>query len=138
MTLPADLSDDQKAYCTSLLKAIGDVVLVEDEDKIDAVTALSGSGPAYVFYMIEALTAAGVDIGLSEAVAQRLAKATLRGAAELATQSDLDPSVLRENVTSPGGTTAAALEVLMSDTGLSPLMRDAVKAAYRRAKELSG
>ncbi len=135
--LPAIFTAEQKSKCESLLKAVGDVVVVQDEGLIDAVTAVSGSGPAYVFLMIETLTAAGVDVGLSEEAALQLATVTLCGAGELASISDQSPALLRENVTSPGGTTAAALDILMADEGLRALMKKAVKAAFERAKELS-
>jgi pyrroline-5-carboxylate reductase len=127
----------QKDICESLLRAVGDVVWVEDESLIDAVTAVSGSGPAYVFLLAEALTRAGVAAGLDEATASRLACATVSGAGELLTQSKLDPGTLRQNVTSPGGTTAAALAVLMRDgDGLKELMTEAVLAAQKRGREL--
>ena len=130
--------EDQKARCQSLLEAVGEVDWVADEALMDPVTAVSGSGPAYVFLLIEALAAAGVEAGLAPAHALRLARATVRGAGELASRSEDGPDQLRVNVTSPGGTTAAALEVLMAEDGLSSLMKRAVLAASARSKELAG
>ena len=128
----------QKALAQALLSGIGSVEWVDREDLIDAVTAVSGSGPAYVFYLTECLARAGAALGLPEDLAARLARATVEGAGELMHRSDLSPATLRENVTSPAGTTAAALAVLMAADGLDPLMREAVAAARRRAAELSG
>jgi len=102
------------------------------------VTAVSGSGPAYVFLLAESLARAGVAAGLPQDLAMKLARETVAGAGELLNRSPLDPSVLRQNVTSPGGTTAAALDVLMASDGLDPLMQKAVAAATRRSKELAG
>ena len=122
----------------ALLKAIGQVVRLEGEHQMDAVTGVSGSGPAYVFHMIEALAAAGEAQGLSSDMAMKLAKATVAGAGALAETADETPSQLRVNVTSPNGTTQAGLEVLMNEaTGLPPLMVATVKAATERSKELS-
>jgi len=132
------VSAAQRAMADALLRSIGVVEWVEDETLIDAVTAVSGSGPAYVFHLVECLAAAGIEAGLPADIAERLARATIEGAGELLFQSPLPPGTLRQNVTSPGGTTAAALEVLMADDGLKPLMRKAVAAAKRRAGELSG
>ena len=109
-----------------------------DEAQMDAVTAVSGSGPAYVFLLIEALSAAAEAEGLPPALAVRLARETVAGAGELARRSDEDAATLRVNVTSPGGTTAAALGVLMDEDGLSPLLGRAVSAAARRSRELAG
>jgi pyrroline-5-carboxylate reductase len=131
-------TDAQKALVDTLLSAVGRVEWVDDEALIDAVTAVSGSGPAYVFHMVEALAAAGVAAGLEPGMAARLARATVEGAGELMYQSPLDPAVLRENVTSPKGTTAAALDVLMGADGLAGLMTKAVDAAARRSRELAG
>jgi len=128
----------QKDLCTKLLESVGDVFELERESWMDAVTAVSGSGPAYVFLLIECLAAAGSAAGLPEYLAEKLALATVAGAGDLAGQSDLSPTDLRTNVTSPGGTTAAALEVLMGEGGLSPLLRKAVQAATTRSKELGG
>ncbi|MBZ0218413.1 MAG: pyrroline-5-carboxylate reductase [Fimbriimonadaceae bacterium] len=133
----ANVSAAQKDLCTALLEAIGEVAWVEDESLIDAVTAVSGSGPAYVFYLTECMAKAGVAVGLPETLAARLARATVAGAGELMRQSDLDPATLRQNVTSPGGTTAAALTVLMADNGMEPLLRTAITAAEKRSRELS-
>ena len=121
----------------ALLSAVGQVVRLEGEHQMDAVTALSGSGPAYVFHLIEALAAAGEAEGLPAGLSMQLARATVTGAAELAHRSPETAAQLRVNVTSPGGTTAAALGVLMDpDTGLPPLLRRAVKAAADRGREL--
>lgn len=129
-----DQSD--KAVAQQLLKSVGEVVWVEDDTAIDAVTAVSGSGPAYVFLFIEALIKAGIEQGLSAEQARQLALATLNGATQLATLSPEEPSVLRERVTSKGGTTAAALQVL-DQGGFSPLVQKAVNAAKVRAAELA-
>lgn len=129
----------QKARADYLLKAVGHVEWVDSEALIDAVTAVSGSGPAYVFYLAECLARAGEAAGLEPALAMRLARSTVEGAGELMFRSPETPAAqLRTNVTSPGGTTAAALDVLMAADGLPPLMRRAVAAAKRRAGELSG
>ena len=126
------------ALAHTLMQAVGQVVELDGEHQIDAVTAVSGSGPAYVFHLIEAMAAAGEAEGLSPAVAMQLARATVCGAGELAHCAPADAaSQLRINVTSPGGTTAAALAHLMDpDTGLPPLMRRAVHAAAERGREL--
>jgi pyrroline-5-carboxylate reductase len=126
-----------RALCDRLLAAVGEVAWVEDEALLDAVTAVSGSGPAYVFLLIETLAAAGVAAGLPERLALQLARATVAGSGELARQSPDSAAALREAVTSPGGTTRAALDVLMGANGLAPLMRDAVAAATRRSRELA-
>ncbi len=129
----------QRAMADALLRAIGRVEWVGDETLIDAVTAVSGSGPAYVFHMVEALAAAGEKIGLPAEIAMRLARATVEGSGELMyREPDVSAAQLRKNVTSPGGTTAAALDVLMAPDGLGDLMGRAVAAAKRRAGELSG
>jgi pyrroline-5-carboxylate reductase len=128
----------QRDMAETLLSAVGRVEWLDDEGLIDAVTAVSGSGPAYVFYLTECLARAGAAAGLPPDLAERLARATVEGAGELLHRSDLAPGTLRENVTSPGGTTAAALGVLMAAEGLDPLMREAVAAARRRAEELAG
>lgn len=121
-----------------LLSAVGDVVRLDEEAQIDAVTGVSGSGPAYVFHMIETMAAAGQAQGLSAELAMQLAKATVAGAGALALQADESPAQLRVNVTSPNGTTQAALEVLMNETdGFPALLNRAVRAATERAKELS-
>ena len=128
---------EQKAMASQLLSAVGEVVWLEREDDMDAVTAVSGSGPAYVFLVAECLAEAGRKAGLSPELAQSLARATVAGAGELLHRSDLEAATLRRNVTSPGGTTAAALAVLMGQPGLQDLMTDAVAAAVRRSRELS-
>lgn len=134
----AKAGEDHMALAERLLSAVGDVVRLDSEAQMDAVTGVSGSGPAYVFHLIEAMAAAGEAEGLDRELALRLARATVSGAGELARLSEDPPSVLRENVTSPNGTTAAALEVLMDeDSGLPPLMARAIRAAAARSKELS-
>lgn len=133
----AQVSEAEMAMAESLLSAVGETVRIEDEAMMDAITGVSGSGPAYVFHMIEALAAGGVAEGLPEDLAMRLAKATVAGAGVLAMEADDDPAQLRVNVTSPQGTTAAALEVLMDhQTGFPPLLKRAVKAAADRSREL--
>jgi pyrroline-5-carboxylate reductase len=127
----------QRRLCERLLAAIGDSAWVEDEALMDAVTAVSGSGPAYVFLLIEALAAAGINAGLPLELSLRLARATVAGAGELAMVSSETPARLRENVTSPGGTTRAALDVLMADNGLPELLDRAVAAATARSRELA-
>lgn len=129
---------EQKASVDRLLAAVGKVVWLESEDQIDLVTGVSGSGPAYVFYLAEALRDAGVAAGLPAGIAEELAIATVCGAGELMHQSGDTPAVLRQNVTSPNGTTAAALDVLMAPDGLQPVMTAAVAAAVKRAGELAG
>ena len=129
---------DQRVTCRALLAAVGEVVAIEDESLLDAVTAVSGSGPAYVFLLIECLAAAAVDAGLPADLADQLALATVSGAGALAAQSPETPETLRRNVTSPNGTTQAALDVLMADDGLKPLLARAVAAAAERSRELAG
>lgn len=124
--------------CHGLLEAVGDVAWIDDERLMDAVTAVSGSGPAYVFLLAECLAKAGVAAGLPEDLAARLARVTVSGAGELLHASPQAAEVLRRNVTSPGGTTAAALDVLMAADGLQRLMTAAVEAATRRGRELAG
>jgi pyrroline-5-carboxylate reductase len=122
-----------------LLSAVGQTVRLDTEAQMDAVTGLSGSGPAYVFHLIETMAAAGVAQGLPAELAMRLAKATVAGAGALAEQAQEDPAQLRVNVTSPQGTTAAALEVLMHpETGFPALLQKAVAAAADRSRELAG
>jgi pyrroline-5-carboxylate reductase len=128
----------QRGLAQRLLAATGKVEWVEDETLLDAVTAVSGSGPAYVFLLAEALEEAGVAAGLPRHLAEILARETVAGAGEMLHRSDLEAGVLRQNVTSPGGTTAAALEVLMGEHGLSPLMERAVAAATKRSRDLAG
>ena len=131
------VSDVDMSLAQELMSAVGQVVVLDREDLIDAVTAVSGSGPAYVFHLIEAMAAAGEAEGLPADVALKLARATVCGAGELAFQSPESAAQLRINVTSPGGTTAAALEVLMNPkTGFPALLRQAVKAAADRGREL--
>ncbi len=128
---------EQRARCEILTGAVGQVEWIEDESLMDAVTAVSGSGPAYVFLLIEVLAQAGISAGLAADLANRLALTTVAGAGALAEQTEDSPTVLRQNVTSPGGTTAAALEVLMADDGLQQLMARAVTAAKERGRELA-
>ena len=134
----SQVSAAQRGLAHRLLAAVGAVEWVDDEALMDAVTAVSGSGPAYVFLLAEAMAAAGVAAGLPPALAARLARVTVAGSGELLNQSELDPAILRRNVTSPGGTTAAALDVLMSQSGLVALMEKAVADAARRSRELAG
>ncbi|HTH35818.1 MAG TPA: pyrroline-5-carboxylate reductase [Xanthobacteraceae bacterium] len=128
----------QRSLADRLLAATGSVEWTEAEALMDAVTAVSGSGPAYVFLLAEALTAAGIDRGLPAALAAKLARETVTGSGELLHRSELDAATLRQNVTSPGGTTAAALDVLMGRDGLTALMTKAVAAATKRSRELAG
>ena len=134
-----DITAAQRAAVDHLLRAVGQVEWLASEALIDAVTAVSGSGPAYVFYLTECLARAGEAAGLDAGLAARLARATVEGAGELMfRQPDLSPAVLRQNVTSPGGTTAAALDVLAAPDGLDLLVKRTVAAAQRRAHDLSG
>jgi pyrroline-5-carboxylate reductase len=133
----AHVTPAQRDTCDQLLRSVGEVAWVQDEGLMDAVTAVSGSGPAYVFYLAECMAKAGIDAGLPSGLAQQLARWTVAGAGELLHRSDLDPALLRQNVTSPKGTTFAALQVLMSDNGLAKLMCDAVAAAAQRSRELA-
>jgi pyrroline-5-carboxylate reductase len=123
-------------FVTALLTSSGEVTSVDDERLIDAVTAVSGSGPAYIFHFIECLTDAAKAVGLPDATARLLATQTVYGAASLAAESREDPATLRRQVTSPNGTTAAALDVLMGNDRLKTLLTEAVEAAQRRAVEL--
>ncbi len=132
------VTSQHRKNVTNLLESIGAVEWIDDEALIDAVTGVSGSGPAYVFYLAEALSEAGVAAGLPVELAQKLARHTVCGAGELMHQSPLEPSDLRKNVTSPNGTTQAALEVLMDEEGLSELLTRAVAAATLRSRELAG
>lgn len=132
------VSDTDLALAEELLSAVGQTVRLQDESQMDAVTALSGSGPAYVFHLIEAMARAGEAQGLAPDLAMQLARATVTGAAALAGHSTQTAAELRQNVTSPGGTTAAALTVLMDETrGLPPLMEQAIAAAAARSQELA-
>ena len=133
----AQVTPAQMDVAEGLLAAIGQTVRLDSEAQIDAVTGVSGSGPAYVFHLIETLAAAGVEQGLPAPLAMRLAKATVAGAGALAAADDADPATLRVNVTSPNGTTQAALAVLMDrETGFPALVSKAVDAATRRSEEL--
>jgi pyrroline-5-carboxylate reductase len=130
------VSDAQREAVDGLLKVSGPVEWVATEADIDSVTAVSGSGPAYVFYLVECMAEAGRKLGLPADIAMRLARETVAGAGELLHQSTDEAAQLRKNVTSPGGTTAAALSVLMADDGMQPLFDKAVAAARKRAEEL--
>ena len=132
------VSAAQRDLCHELLAAVGEVAWVENEGLLDAVTAVSGGGPAYVFLLIECLAEAGAAAGLPADLAMRLARVTVSGAGELARLSSEPAAVLRQNVTSPGGTTLEALKILMAADGLQPLMTKAIAAAARRARELAG
>ncbi len=134
----ARVSARQRKLASNLLAAIGKVEWANDEGLMDAVTALSGSGPAYVFLLAEAMTKAGIAAGLPPDLAARLARETVAGSGELLHRSALDAATLRQNVTSPGGTTAAALEVLMGPGGFDELLTRAIAAATRRGRELAG
>ena len=134
----AKVSGTQRDLADRVLAAAGAVEWVTDERLMDAVTAVSGSGPAYVFLLAESLARAGAAAGLPADLAARLARATVAGSGELLHRSPLDAATLRQNVTSPGGTTAAALEVLTGANGLDPVMEKAVAAATRRSRELAG
>jgi pyrroline-5-carboxylate reductase len=132
------VSEAEKKRCHQLLEAVGQVLWVDDEALLDPVTALSGSGPAYVFLLVEAMAAAGAKLGLSPEMAMQLARATVAGSGELLRQSAEPASQLRVNVTSPGGTTAEALKVLMADNGIQPIFDRALAEASRRSRELAG
>jgi pyrroline-5-carboxylate reductase len=134
----ANVTARQRKLASDLLAAIGTVEWVDDESLMDAVTAVSGSGPAYIFLLAEAMTQAGIAAGLPDDLAARLARETVTGSGELLHRSTLEAATLRQNVTSPGGTTAAALEVLMGPGGFDQLMTKAVAAATRRSRELAG
>jgi pyrroline-5-carboxylate reductase len=137
MSANPNVSARQLQLARELLSAIGEVVTVDREELIDCVTAVSGSGPAYIFYVTECLAAAAEKIGLPPTLAMKLARATVAGSGELMRVSGIDAATLRQNVTSPNGTTHAALQVLMADDGLQPLFDKAVKAAADRSKELA-
>jgi len=134
----AEVSARQRKQARDLLAAIGAVEWANDESVMDVVTAVSGSGPAYVFLLAEAMTKAGIAAGLPAALAAKLARETVAGSGELLHRSDLDAATLRQNVTSPGGTTAAALDVLMGPGGFDELLSKAIAAATRRGRELAG
>lgn len=132
------VTPDQKALCTRLLQTVGAVAWIDDEQDMDAVTAVSGSGPAYVFHMVESLARAGVDAGLDPALSEQLARQTVLGAGALLKAAPESATTLRQNVTSPNGTTAAALEVLMhNENGLTSLLKEAVTAATHRSRDLA-
>ncbi len=133
----AHVTDAQRMAAEALLAVVGQTVWLESEKMMDAVTAISGSGPAYLFHMVEALANGGVSLGLSEEMAEQLAVQTIIGAAAMLQQPDADARALRRDVTSAGGTTEAALDVLMSENGLSDLMRLAVQSAANRSRELA-
>jgi pyrroline-5-carboxylate reductase len=132
-----NVSAAQRATADALLRATGAVEWVDDENLMDAVTAVSGSGPAYVFLLAEELARAGVEAGLPADLATKLARETVAGSGELLHRSEQDSATLRQNVTSPGGTTAAALEVLMGRDGMQPLLTRAVAAATQRSRDLA-
>ncbi|WP_300380058.1 pyrroline-5-carboxylate reductase [Henriciella sp.] len=138
LCLPKNASADDGAYLKDLLTPLGDVEGPIGEDQISAATAISGCGPAYAFLLAEVMAAAGRAHGLDEAMALRLAKKTVEGAGALMIDADEPPSKLRENVTSPGGVTKAALDVLMREGAMPSLMEEAVGAAIKRDRELSG
>ncbi len=131
------VDQNQRALCESLMGAVGEVAWVAEEGLMNAVTAVSGSGPAYVFFLVECLADAGVEMGLARELADQLALATVAGAGAYASGADFDPAELRRRVTSPGGTTEAALKVLGGDGGLRELMTRAVRAATERGRGLA-
>lgn len=137
MAANANVSEAQAKLAEALLSAVGEVVTVDREDLIDAATAVSGSGPAYVFYVTECLAAAGEKVGLPADLAMKLARATVAGAGELMRITGTEASTLRQNVTSPKGTTYAALQILMAQDGLGPLFDKAIAAAEKRSRELA-
>ena len=130
------VADKARALTEGLLQSSGVTAWIEDEDLMDAVTAISGSGPAYVFHFIECLTAAGIKLGLPDDLALMMAKQTVMGSGQLASESPTPPAILRQQVTSPGGTTAAALEVFMANRALETLVEQAATAARDRGAEL--
>lgn len=134
----ANVSSAQRDVCSLLIEAVSELHWLENESQIDAVTAISGSGPAYVFLLAECLAEAGRKLGLSDKLAERLGRVTVSGSGELLYRSDADVVTLRQNVTSEGGTTEAALNTLMAKDGLQVLMDQAVKRAADRSKELAG
>ncbi len=138
MTGSDTLEKDDRHLCSTLMEACGIALWLDDESKMDVVTAISGSGPAYVFYFMECLIRAAQGHGLSEDFARTLVTHLLLGSSELAHQSSDPADILRRNVTSPGGTTEAALEHLMNPSGMLPLIQQAVEAAITRAGQLSG
>lgn len=136
MHAPSHTANEDRAFAEGLMAPLGETFWVEDENLIDAVTATSGSGPAYVFYLAECLTAAAIDSGFAPDVAAKIARATITGAGALLDSDPRPPADLRKDVTSPGGTTEAALKVLMAADGLEPLVKRTVAAALARAREL--
>lgn len=130
------VSAEDRAIAQALLQAAGEVVWLEGEEQIDALTAVSGSGPAYVFYMVEAMAVGGQKLGLSAEQSMKLARQTVIGAAALLEEDPAEAAQLRKNVTSPNGVTQAALEILMAEDGLGPLMERVLAAAKRRSEEL--
>ncbi len=131
------VTTEDRAVCEGLLETVGDVVWLHQENQMDAVTALSGSGPAYVFALAETMAAAGEALGLDPKLSAQLARMTVAGAGKMLDVSPEDAATLRKNVTSPGGTTAAALDVVLGSAGLAQLMREAMTAARDRSRELS-
>ena len=131
------VTNDQISLCGDLLSTVGEVAWVDDEDHIDIVTAVSGGGPAYVFLLAECLGRAGINAGLPEDLANRLARVTVAGSGELLHRSPEQPETLRQAVTSPGGTTAEALRVLMADDGWQPLLDRAIAAATAKSRDLA-
>jgi pyrroline-5-carboxylate reductase len=138
VAVPHSVNPLQRDLADALLAVTGAIEWIDDEALMDAVTAVSGSGPAYVFLLTECLARAGQSAGLPSDLAERLARATVAGSGELLYRSSAEAAVLRQNVTSPGGTTAAALDVLMAPDGLDPLMERAIAAAAKRGRELAG
>ena len=132
------VTSDERALCQALLEAVGEVEWVEDEGLLDAVTAVSGGGPAYVFLLMEAMASAGEKVGLPADLSMKLARTTVSGAGELARLAEEPAAKLRQNVTSPAGTTYEALQILMKEDGIQPLFDAAIEAATRRSKELAG
>jgi pyrroline-5-carboxylate reductase len=137
MAANPNVSAAQLQLAEHLLSSVGEVVKVDREELIDAATAVSGSGPAYVFYLTECLAAAGEKVGLPPALAMKLARATVAGSGELMRLTGTDAATLRQNVTSPKGTTYAALQVLMAEDGMGPLFDKAIAAAEKRSRELA-
>jgi pyrroline-5-carboxylate reductase len=133
-----NVSRAQRALCGELLAAVGSVAWLDDERHLDAVTAVSGSGPAYVFLLVECLEQAAVELGLDAALARQLALATVAGAGAYAASAGESPAELRRRVTSPKGTTQAALDVLMAEPGMRDLLLRATRAAAERSRELAG
>ena len=133
----ANVSINQQKVCNELMEAVGELHWLDNEIQMDAVTAVSGSGPAYVFLLAECLAEAAKNLGISEKLAERLGRVTISGSGELLYQSEEDVVSLRRNVTSPGGTTEAALDILMGDDALKTLINDAIKKAAKRSKDLA-